>query len=341
MKLSIVVLTTSPTHWMEKDFVYIKRIIQTAPGVIVEEFNIKPIVIKEIPLQTDKDGDKKPNWNWFTENVTKKVSGYNVVCLHLSRDFCRKSGITVNGTYKRDTDSIFEFWISANKSQRAKKYSMSEFSRVFLHELGHGFERYLFGNDIEMVHDYDYNHSKLIDLFPLFDFAKYESLLAKKNMLEKLIESLKQQKPQFILPIQFATQISNPFAQRGDYASGVHPGIDYRCPIGTPVYAPTDGTIINAIAGNPSMGNAVYFHCIIGGKKYWMRFLHLHTAAPIGSYKKGDLIGLTGNTGKSTGPHLHHDIWNVPVDSRLIQTKEGVLLYMVDPQTFWKQYINI
>lgn len=81
-----------------------------------------------------------------------------------------------------------------------------------------------------------------------------------------------------------------------------HSGIDIAVPVGTQIYAPEDGYV------KKSYENA------IGGKQmiiahpngYDTGYAHLSTQLPEGTkVKKGDKIALTGNTGRSTGPHLH------------------------------------
>jgi murein DD-endopeptidase MepM/ murein hydrolase activator NlpD len=65
-----------------------------------------------------------------------------------------------------------------------------------------------------------------------------------------------------------------------------------------------------------------------------MRVLHLSKASIIGWYKAGEVIGYSGNTGDSSGAHLHVDVWNTPIDSALIGTKAGVYKYLLDPLQF-------
>jgi len=101
------------------------------------------------------------------------------------------------------------------------------------------------------------------------------------------------------------------FWQKTTY-SAHHLGTDYRASIGTPVYAPTDGTIIYTGWGNQG-GWWLYFKDSNG--RIW-RFAHLskfHKRS--GSVKEGTLIATTGNTGAlTTSPHLHIDIWKKPVN---------------------------
>ena len=86
-----------------------------------------------------------------------------------------------------------------------------------------------------------------------------------------------------------------------------HPGLDFTAPQGTPVYATADGVI--EIAGN--LGNGYGNHIVIDhGYSYNTLYGHLfRIKAKIGQrVKRGEVIGHVGNTGKSTGPHLHYEV---------------------------------
>ena len=92
----------------------------------------------------------------------------------------------------------------------------------------------------------------------------------------------------------------------GGYAG--HSGIDLSCAgaDGKPVYAAADGVVTSATVSNVSYGNCVLIEH--GGMQ--TRYAHLkriitHQGA---SVKKGELIGLCGSTGNSTGPHLHFEV---------------------------------
>ena len=86
-----------------------------------------------------------------------------------------------------------------------------------------------------------------------------------------------------------------------------HPGLDFTAPQGTPVYATADGVI--EIAGN--LGNGYGNHIVIDhGYSYNTLYGHLYRIkAKRGQrVKRGEVIGYVGNTGKSTGPHLHYEV---------------------------------
>ena len=86
-----------------------------------------------------------------------------------------------------------------------------------------------------------------------------------------------------------------------------HVGVDIAVPVGEPIYAPADGETVAVFKNNPVLGNACYFYFTYKGVKYTTRFLHQAYVPRIGRFKKGDILGYTGNSGQSTAPHLHFD----------------------------------
>lgn len=88
--------------------------------------------------------------------------------------------------------------------------------------------------------------------------------------------------------------------------SRFHEGMDFSSAVGTPVYATGAGTV--KVAGWESgYGKNID---IDHGYNYLTRYAHLSEilVKPGQKVKRGDLIGKVGNTGKSTGPHLHYEV---------------------------------
>jgi len=88
--------------------------------------------------------------------------------------------------------------------------------------------------------------------------------------------------------------------------AGFHEGIDFRGKIGDKVYATAAGVVSKAFR-NGSYGNFVEIDHKNG---YKTRFAHLksYKVAAGDKVTRGQLIGLVGNTGRSTGPHLHYEM---------------------------------
>ena len=86
-----------------------------------------------------------------------------------------------------------------------------------------------------------------------------------------------------------------------------HAGLDFTAPQGSPIYATADGIV--RTAGN--LGNGYGNHVVIShGYSYSTLYGHMYRVkAKSGQrIKRGEVIGYVGNTGKSTGPHLHYEV---------------------------------
>jgi murein DD-endopeptidase MepM/ murein hydrolase activator NlpD len=86
-----------------------------------------------------------------------------------------------------------------------------------------------------------------------------------------------------------------------------HAGMDFAAPIGTEVYATGDGVVQRADAQASGYGNHIR---IDHGYGYMTLYGHLSRTKvrPGQKVKRGEVIGYVGNTGKSTGPHLHYEV---------------------------------
>ncbi|HNF36726.1 MAG TPA: M23 family metallopeptidase, partial [Anaerolineales bacterium] len=98
-----------------------------------------------------------------------------------------------------------------------------------------------------------------------------------------------------------------------DYHPG-HNGLDFGVVVGTPVETTMDGKVVYAGWNNQGYGNLV----IVENGDYKTYYAHL-SSIPVSvgdTVTAGVTIGLSGNTGNSTGPHLHYEIRknNVPID---------------------------
>ena len=86
-----------------------------------------------------------------------------------------------------------------------------------------------------------------------------------------------------------------------------HNGIDIAADTGSHIFAVADGTVITV--ENTNMGYGV--HCIIDHGDYKTLYAHCDALEVIEGQKvqQGQLIGYVGNTGNSTGPHLHLEVF--------------------------------
>jgi len=98
------------------------------------------------------------------------------------------------------------------------------------------------------------------------------------------------------------------FYKRWGYAG--HNGIDWGIPNGTPVKAAADGTVDKVGFENGGYGNFVRMSHKDGNTTYNTYYAHLHSTSVQAGQKitAGTVVGLSNNTGASTGPHLHFGI---------------------------------
>jgi murein DD-endopeptidase MepM/ murein hydrolase activator NlpD len=88
----------------------------------------------------------------------------------------------------------------------------------------------------------------------------------------------------------------------------MHRGVDFAAPIGTPVYAAADGVVEKA-GRFSSYGNYIRLrHSAKLGTAYAHLSRYGDGIRPGVRVKQGQVIGYVGNTGRSTGPHLHYEV---------------------------------
>lgn len=104
-----------------------------------------------------------------------------------------------------------------------------------------------------------------------------------------------------------------------------HPGVDFAAPLGSPVYAIMAGKVETVERDRWGYGNHLYIDHGNGTKSLYAHLSQIMV-------KEGDVvtketkIGLVGSTGKSTGPHLHLQVWE---ENRL-----------TNPVTFFEGYFG-
>ncbi len=124
----------------------------------------------------------------------------------------------------------------------------------------------------------------------------------------KIVERGTKTPPTYIKPIS-GGRMSSGYGGRKAPTKGAstnHKGIDWAVPVGTAVYASSGGTVTKAGWGS-GYGNVVYIKHPDGRET---RYGHLSKVLVSAgqTVKQGQKIALSGNTGRSTGPHLHFEI---------------------------------
>jgi murein DD-endopeptidase MepM/ murein hydrolase activator NlpD len=134
-------------------------------------------------------------------------------------------------------------------------------------------------------------------------FARLGLSLARMDALERGLNGI----PQF-MPADIH-MISSGFGYRADPFHGgaaMHPGLDFRGPLGSPIHAAANGKV-SFVGTKSGYGKVVE---ISHGNGMLTRYAHMSAwRARVGQHvAAGDVIGLIGSTGRSTGPHLHFEV---------------------------------
>lgn len=102
------------------------------------------------------------------------------------------------------------------------------------------------------------------------------------------------------------------------YKGKPHTGIDYGCPYGTMILASADGIVMASGYDGSGFGNYII---ILHERNKATVYAHLAERYVLVNrlVKQGDVIGISGSTGYSTGPHLHFEArerWNDPASHK-------------------------
>lgn len=130
-----------------------------------------------------------------------------------------------------------------------------------------------------------------------------KSALSKEKMLASLPTIMPVAKERIRITSLFGWR-PNPFRRS---VFSFHSGVDFAGRVGTPIYATGDGVVINPNSGMSGYGRVVVIN---HGYSYRTLYAHLQRAIvkPGDRVKRGQVIGYLGNTGSSTGPHLHYEV---------------------------------
>lgn len=155
-------------------------------------------------------------------------------------------------------------------------------------------------------------HRKVVALVSYRDRAEVNREILKEEVtyeaVPKIVERGTKIPPTYIKPIS-GGRLSSNFGRRNrptKGASSYHKGVDWAIPTGTAVMASSAGTVARAGWGS-GYGYVVYINHADGRQT---RYGHLSKVlvSPGQKVSQGQKIALSGNTGVSTGPHLHFEI---------------------------------
>ncbi len=137
-----------------------------------------------------------------------------------------------------------------------------------------------------------------------FQRSSYEQIFLQYENNKVIFSSLPAVKP------MVGTYSYHGFGMRMDPFVGAlkrHEGVDIHNDVGTPVYATGDGIV--EFTGPTGSGYGIALEINHGyGYKSWYAHLSKCVAKSGQKVKRGSLIAYSGNTGRSTGPHLHYEV---------------------------------
>lgn len=134
----------------------------------------------------------------------------------------------------------------------------------------------------------------------------YDDLVLLSKNKEEMLECIPAIQPVLNKDL---TRLASGYGWRMDpvyHTRRFHQGMDFAAPVGTEIFATGNGNVISA-GWKQGYGNCIEINHGFG---YLTLYGHMSALkAKVGQkVKRGDVIGLVGNTGKSTGPHLHYEV---------------------------------
>ncbi|MBI4239271.1 MAG: peptidoglycan DD-metalloendopeptidase family protein [Deltaproteobacteria bacterium] len=124
---------------------------------------------------------------------------------------------------------------------------------------------------------------------------------------------------QFVPPVATPLEVTSPFGTRKDPITGrleQHDGIDLAMAPGTPVRATAAGEVVYS-GPRGGYGNVVVLQHPQGYETWYAHAQR--TTVPVGKQvQAGEVVAFSGNTGRSTGPHLHFEVrkGGIPIDPK-------------------------
>lgn len=114
---------------------------------------------------------------------------------------------------------------------------------------------------------------------------------------------------EYLYPLLRRFQISSRYGERVDPISGrksFHCGVDYACPVGSYIVAAHSGVVLRANSHSEYGKMVVMKHS--NGEATLYAHLDKILVRPGDEVRKGEIIAISGRSGKVTGPHLHFEI---------------------------------
>jgi hypothetical protein len=264
--------------------------------------------------------------------------GYHHVYLHFSMKRWSELGLdaSIRGANQIDVDFVGECYGRADEN--TKRLGLNQLEQNVGHEMSHELHRACKMTD--MTHPYHAAHKDIYGIFTTIDLANWHPVYQQSQhvilgLMEKIAALLKAQEPTTLVhPVQdWRKYITQPYGVKNARykKTGRHIGTDYALPMGTPLVAPNNGEVTTS-GWHPDLGNYIHFTYSFQGEVYEERWCHLREKPKLGKYTRGHVVAFSGNTGDSSGPHKHREVWREDVRTDLINATNWSVLTL-DPES--------
>ena len=304
MKLLIVTTSKYTLRW-KKLSSYIKQIKSALNKTPNATWEVE-IVYRDIVPEVENG---RITHEWFNQlSYPLFRQGNQFIVLHMSQRQKNEWGIkpSLRGSNQVDRDFVGESYIWSD--QFTKRDGEIQFIQTTLHEMSHELARST-GTPDE-THPYHRENPDIKDIFYRYDMAKWQPVYTQgmkvvENLKAKIKSLLLRSSPKFFLreyPVSQGYGVEN----RAWYKqTGHHIGVDLATPVGTPIIAPE-----LCLVSDSGFSNELGYWCEVKVNKKYYYFMHLKSKVHLGGRNKNWVIGFTGNTGFSTNPHCHIEIWD-------------------------------
>lgn len=272
----------------------------------------------------------KVSRSWYnTLTIQARKEGYQAVVLHFSESEGDRWGLDGYKGACINDELTGEMWIISDEDTVIAYeggQTINRFFKVFVHEMSHWLAKLTKVEDRTHYWDYDRH----------FILGAMRDYTLSRSIVDTILSTVRKERLVYPLANMPGLTVSQPFgAKDASYKSGIHAGCDYAVPTGTKIYAPADGIVSLTWKDHKDLGNAFAFEFYYAGRMYTMRCAHLRDAVKKGGYRRGDLIGYSGNTGRSTGSHVHMELFRGGYNYDMLLSEKTVLNTLISPSVLF------
>ena len=224
-----------------------------------------------------------------------------ILILGLAGDYFRVS--SENARLAAENDALHEEYDSLLQTVEERDHQLESLNHLaFQISVAYGFRRD--GGGVEMAYG--------TELLPAYHASmnQFNSIRVASSGYSRgrADESLLENTTPSIWPAQ--GYITSSYGNRLDPFTGkgaFHPGVDISAPYGSPVFATADGHVFSA-EWEGGLGNCIKIVHARNGYRTIYGHLKEYLVRPGQSVRRGEIIGFVGNSGRTTGKHLHYEV---------------------------------